>query len=100
MEGATREQIVAAVNQNSARINSLTVTNATISIPDALGLPLLSGNIAAERPGRFRLTAATAVTGQELDVGSNDELFWMWIRRHPCRTPRTSGACLRPSRTK
>jgi hypothetical protein len=82
MEGASREQVVAAVNQNSARVQSLTVTNATISIPDMLGLPLLSGNIAAERPGRFRLTAATAVTGQELDLGSNDELFWMWVRRN------------------
>src|SRR5882724_11517874 len=57
MEGATREQIIAAVNQNSSRIRSLTVTGATITIPDMISLPLLSGNIAAERPGRFRLTA-------------------------------------------
>ena len=82
MEGASREQIIAAVNQNSSRIQSLTVTGATITIPDMLGLPLLSGNIAAERPGRFRLTAGTAVTGQEIDLGSNDELFWMWVRRN------------------
>lgn len=81
-ELATREQIVAAVNANSARIQSLSVTGATITIPDAFGLPLLSGNIAAERPGRFRLTAGTAITGQEIDLGSNDELFWMWVRRN------------------
>jgi hypothetical protein len=80
MEGASREQIVAAVNQNSSRIQSLSVTSATITIPDMMGLPLLSGNIAAERPGRFRLTAGT-MAGQELDIGSNDELFWMWVRR-------------------
>jgi hypothetical protein len=82
MEGASREQIIAAVNQNSSRIQSLTVTGATITVPDTLGLPLLSGNIAAERPGRFRLTAGTAVTGQEIDLGSNDELFWLWVRRN------------------
>jgi hypothetical protein len=81
MEGATRDQIIAAVNQNSSRIQSLTVTGATITIPDMLGLPLLSGNIAAERPGRFRLTAGT-LAGQELDLGSNDELFWLWVRRN------------------
>ena len=81
-EGASREQIIAAVNQNSARIQSLTVTGATITVPDMLGLPLLSGNIAAERPNHFRLTAGTAVTGQELDLGSNDELFWLWVRRN------------------
>ena len=82
VDGAARDQIIAAVNQNSARIQSLSVTGATITIPDTLGLPLLSGNIAAERPGRFRLTAGTALTGQEIDLGSNDELFWIWIRRN------------------
>ena len=80
-EGATRDQIVAAVNQNSSRIQSITATGVTITIPDMLGLPLLSGNMAAERPGRFRLTAGT-IAGQELDIGSNDELFWMWVRRN------------------
>jgi hypothetical protein len=81
VEGATRDQIVAAVNQNSSRIQSLTATGVTITIPDMLGLPLLSGNMAAARPGRFRLTAGT-IAGQELDIGSNDELFWMWVRRN------------------
>jgi hypothetical protein len=80
-EGATRDQIVAAVNQNSSRIQSITATGVTITIPDMLSLPLLSGNMAAERPGRFRLTAGT-IAGQELDIGSNDELFWMWVRRN------------------
>ncbi len=82
MSGAGRDQIVAAVNQNSARIQSLTVTGAAITIPGTLGLPILSGNIAAQRPGRFRMTAGTAVGGQEIDVGSNDELFWLWARRN------------------
>lgn len=81
IENASREQIVAAVNQNSARIRSLTVTGAAITIQDMLGLPLLSGNIAAERPGRFRLTAGTTF-GQEVDLGSNDELFWIWVKRN------------------
>jgi hypothetical protein len=79
--GANREQIVAAVNQNSSRVQSLAVSNASITIPNMLGLPLLSGNIAAERPGRFRLTAGS-VAGPELDLGSNDELFWLWLRRN------------------
>src|SRR3954464_962767 len=80
-ENATREQIIAAVNQNSSRVQSITSNGVTITIPDMLGLPLLSGNMAAERPGRFRLQAGT-IAGQELDIGSNDELFWMWVRRN------------------
>ena len=81
-ETSSREQIIAAVNQNSARIRSLSVTGARITIPDMMGLPLLTGNIAAERPNRFRLTAGTGLSGQELDLGSNDELFWIWVRRN------------------
>ncbi len=81
-ETASRDQIIAAVNQNSSRIRSLSITGATISIPDTLGLPMLSGNIAAERPNRFRLTAGTGISGQEIDLGSNDELFWIWVRRN------------------
>jgi hypothetical protein len=80
-EGASREQILAAVNQNAARVQSISCTGATITVPDTMG-PTLSGNIAAERPGRFRLTAGTALTGQEIDLGSNDELFWMWAKRN------------------
>ncbi len=82
LEGASREEIVAAVNQNSSKIQSLSVTGATITIPDRMAVPTLRGNIGAQRPGRFRLTASTALTGQEVDLGSNDELFWVWVRRN------------------
>ena len=81
-EGPSREQIIAAVNQNAARVRSLSATGVTISISDAVGMPSLTGNIAAERPGRFRLTAGTGLSGQEIDLGSNDELFWIWIKRN------------------
>jgi hypothetical protein len=81
-ENASREQIIEAVNRNSSRIQSITATSASISIPDTMNLPLLTANIAAERPGRVRITAGTALTGQELDMGSNDQLFWMWVRRN------------------
>jgi outer membrane lipoprotein-sorting protein len=80
-ENASREQIIAAVNQNSAKIQSLSATSVAITISDMMGLPILSGNIAAERPNRFRLTAGTTF-GQEVDLGSNDELFWLWVKRN------------------
>jgi len=100
MENATREQIVSAVNQNSAKIQSLTATGAAITIPDSFGLPILTGNIAAERPGLFRLTAGTSF-GQEIDLGSNEELFWLWARRnHPpavyiCRHTQFANSAIR-----
>lgn len=100
-EGAPLEQIIAAVNQNSARVRSIYATGASITIPGTMGLPVLNGNIAAERPDRFRLTAGTAVTGQEVDLGSNDELFWMWSRRNEppavyfCRHDQFAGSAIR-----
>ncbi|QDS98136.1 hypothetical protein HG15A2_14080 [Adhaeretor mobilis] len=76
------DQVMAAVNQNSVKLRSLQTNNAKISVPGMLGIPSLSGNIAAERPGRIRLQASTALTGAEVDLGSNDELFWLWVRRN------------------
>ena len=80
--GSTLDQVIAAVNQNADRVVRLQSSDASITVPGAAGIPLLRGNIAAERPRRLRVQASTALTGQELDVGSNDELFWFWIKRN------------------
>ena len=82
-EGASVAQIAAAVNQNSARVQSLSAPYATITIPDAGALlPSLRGNLVLERPQRFRLTAGTGLSGQEVDLGVNDERFWLWVKRN------------------
>jgi hypothetical protein len=75
----TLDQIVSAVHDNTQRVRSYMAPQATLSVP---GVPRLAAQIACEPPRRFRLRAQTAVTGNELDIGSNDELFWLWIRRH------------------
>jgi hypothetical protein len=76
------EQILAAVNQNSQRVQTYQTNNATISFPGSPGIPSLRGHIAAQRPLRFRLEANMQLTGvQEVSLGSNDELFWFWVRR-------------------
>ncbi len=82
MPGAALDQIITAVNQNAARIQNYQTNNASITVPGTTVLPLLRGNIAAERPGRIRLQASTAISGQEVDLGSNDELFWFWVKRN------------------
>jgi hypothetical protein len=75
----TLEQVIQVVNQNAAQIDSFSTTHAAISGP---GVPTLRASLAFQRPRRFRLRADTAVTGPELDLGSNDELFWVWSRRN------------------
>jgi hypothetical protein len=73
-------EAVAAVNANTQRVQSLQTQGATISIP---GAPSIGADIAVERPRRLRLRAKTQLLGPELDLGSNDELFWLWAARMP-----------------
>jgi hypothetical protein len=69
-------EAVAAVNANTERVRSLQTQGATLSVP---GAPAISAEIAVERPARLRLRAATQLLGPELDLGSNDQLFWLSI---------------------
>ena len=82
MTGSSLDQVITAVNANAARIQSIQTNNASITVPGMPGIPLLGGKIAAQRPGRFHLVAGTAITGDEVDMGSNDELFWFWVKRN------------------
>ncbi len=75
----TLEQITAAVNNNSSKVRQLRAESATVS---ATGVPTLSAEIALERPKRFRMKASfMQLSGTEMDLGSNDDLFWVWIKR-------------------
>jgi len=74
--GAGLEQVIAAVNRNNLQIQSLVSDSASIRVP---GYPMLKAHIAFQRPRNFRLKAAAF--GPEVDLGSNDQLFWFWINR-------------------
>lgn len=76
---ATLDQVITAVHDNTMRVRSLTATQAVLVVP---GVPRLSARVACEPPRRFRLQAQTTLTGPELDIGSNDDLFWLWLRQH------------------
>ncbi|MFP6576971.1 MAG: hypothetical protein VB912_17555 [Pirellulaceae bacterium] len=48
------------------------------------GYPALRAKIVLQKPKRFRMQAGMFnFSGPELDIGSNDELFWMWFKQHP-----------------
>jgi hypothetical protein len=82
---ATLDQVITTVNDNTARVQSLQSTQATLTVP---GAPLsLRANVALQAPRRLRLTADTPLMGPELDLGSNDEIFWLWVKQQ--RPPAT-----------
>ena len=75
----TLDQVIDVVNRNNSQIQSFSTNRATLS---GSGFPSLRASVAFQRPGRLRLRAETGLTGAELDLGSNDELFWFWMRRN------------------
>ena len=78
---ATLNDVIAAVNANTMRVASYVTYDARISSNGIVNIPLLTANIAYERPRNFRLRGSTAITGPEIDLGSNDDEFWFWIRQ-------------------
>jgi len=74
----TLDEVIRQVNVNSAPIHQLQGQSATLHIP---GLPALRTEIVLERPQRLRLRADHMLTGSELDLGSNEDLFWIWVRQ-------------------
>ncbi len=78
-QGAGLEEVIAAVNRNNSQIQSLYSESATLKSP---GFPPLKARFAYQRPCYFRLRAETGITGPEVDLGSNAELFWFWVKRN------------------
>ncbi|MDA1050956.1 MAG: hypothetical protein O3C40_10815 [Planctomycetota bacterium] len=74
----TLDEIIYAVNANTNRVQQLHSDSAWLSLP---GLPGLRTTVSLERERRFRLKSK--LIGPELDIGSNDELFWFWAKQSP-----------------
>lgn len=77
----TLEELARVVNENSTKVRALSAPEAKISVPGHALLPSVKANLAWERAKHFRLTGETALTGPEVDLGSNDELFWIWMKQ-------------------
>lgn len=75
----TLDQVAQFVNNNARQIHSFTADQASLSGP---GFPTLRARVVFQRPRRLRILGETSLTGLELDVGSNDEVFWFWVRRN------------------
>jgi hypothetical protein len=78
----TLEDVLRVVNTNTQRVQRLQTSGATLESGD---FPDLRADLAVEPPRRLRLRAGTPLTGPVLDLGSNDERFWVWAK--PQRPP-------------
>jgi hypothetical protein len=74
---ASVQQIIDFQNHNTSLVHSVWSAG-HLAVPGAPSIPV---TLALEPPLRFRLKASTAITGAEVDIGSNEDLFWLWARR-------------------
>ena len=79
-ENASFQDVARVVNANAERIQQLQVSNGTLTTP---GRPSLQASYAMDGKNRFRLTADAAFLGRQIDLGSNDEIYWMWLQFDP-----------------
>ena len=74
------EQVIDAVNRNNGQIESFSTHTATVSA--AAGMtPSLHANLVYQRQRRLRMRA-DFMSSPEIDLGSNDEGFWFWVKRN------------------
>jgi hypothetical protein len=76
------EQLVDYLNAQAARLESVTYDKATVTARQGLGLvplPSLRGNLAAVQPHYFRMRGEGGAVNAKVDLGSNNEQFWLYL---------------------
>ncbi len=77
---ATADEIIDTLNDNITKLYAWRSTDVKITAKQA-GVPMtFSAVMAVESPRKLRLVVNSLV-GNEVDLGSNPERFWFWMRR-------------------
>jgi hypothetical protein len=74
-------QLVAYLNNNSARIHTIKSTDLDMTCSVGLQSFGVRGKMIAQKPRNF-LLAADVFGAREVDLGSNDQEFWWWIKKN------------------
>ena len=78
------EQLVHYLNQQASRLRTLSYAEVRMTAREGDGLKgaisyTLRGRLAAAQPRYFHLTAQGGLAGGKVDLGSNDERFWIYL---------------------
>jgi hypothetical protein len=76
----TTEALVNYLNDNARKIQGLSAVTVDIDCRADKQVVGLSGKLACQKPRDFRLKADVAGT-QFVDIGSNNEEFWFWVKQ-------------------
>lgn len=72
--------LIRQINARNEKIHSLYVKEVSIKVKHRITVHA-TGEMAMERIKKFRLIVTHRLTGKEMDVGSNDTIFWFWSKR-------------------
>lgn len=77
-EDATASEIIAAINANSAKIQSVYSSTATIGAQDQPGWA--NCQLFFQRDKKLRVVGSAAVLGRVVDCGCDGSQFWFWSK--------------------
>ena len=78
------EELVAQLNRQSDAIQTVRYDDVSLraTIPGSPFVPALrSGLMVAQKPKNFRMQSGFALGGDQLDIGSNSQEFWMYVKQ-------------------
>jgi hypothetical protein len=73
-------EVIAQLNDNARRVQSFECRSVDIDAKQGLQSFGLQGMLACEKPHGFRMVAS-ALGSDEVDIGSNNQEFWYWLKR-------------------
>jgi hypothetical protein len=79
-EVPTAAQLVYYLNDNADRVKTVRCDSLDLQCSQGLRSATLYGRMVCQKPRNFRM-AAKVFGQQELDLGSNDQEFWYWVKR-------------------
>ena len=74
-------QIIKDLNETNSKIAGLTCDQLHITIREGIFSFSLKGYLRYEKENKFRMIVGSMLA-KELDLGSNDQVFWFWSRKN------------------
>ena len=73
--------MIKSINKRNSEIKTIYLANMPIKIKNMGFTIRASGEIVHKKEKFFRLIVTHKITGREMDLGSNQDIFWFWSKR-------------------
>jgi len=73
--------IIKKINEENSKIKSVIIKSMPVKVTNGSMSFRLTGDLSHKKDKFFRFILTSKLTGREMDLGSNDEIFWFWSKR-------------------